>query len=123
MTSSDGGFWKRHLDKVGVGGSLFAALCCLGFPALVAILSSVGLGFLLRDSILVPALLVFLGLALWGLYMGLRRHGRRAALVVGSVAALLLLGAVLSGNGVLAAIGGLGLISASFLNIWLARQA
>jgi hypothetical protein len=21
------GFWKRHLDKIGVGGSLFAALC------------------------------------------------------------------------------------------------
>jgi len=35
----------------------------------------------------------------------------------------LLLGAVLSGNGLLAAIGGLGLIGASFLNIWLARQA
>jgi hypothetical protein len=40
------GFWKRHLDKIGVGGSLFAALCCLGFPALVSILNEViaGLG-------------------------------------------------------------------------------
>jgi mercuric ion transport protein len=49
------GFWKRHLDKIGVGGSLFAALCCLGFPALVSILSAIGLGFLINDDILRPA--------------------------------------------------------------------
>jgi len=54
-----GGFWKRHLDKVGVGGSLFAALCCLGFPALVSILSAIGLGFLINDHILRPLLIVF----------------------------------------------------------------
>lgn len=39
-------FLDQHLDKVGLGGSLFAALCCLGFPALLSILSAVGLGFL-----------------------------------------------------------------------------
>jgi mercuric ion transport protein len=51
-----GGFWKRHLDKVGVGGSLFAALCCLGFPALVSILSAIGVGLLINDDILRPLL-------------------------------------------------------------------
>jgi hypothetical protein len=45
------GFWKRHLDKIGVGGSLFAALCCLGFPALLSILSAIGLGFLINAEI------------------------------------------------------------------------
>jgi uncharacterized RDD family membrane protein YckC len=53
------GFWKRHLDKIGVGGSLFAALCCLGFPALVSILSAIGLGFLINDDILRPMMIVF----------------------------------------------------------------
>jgi MerC mercury resistance protein len=53
------GFWKRHLDKIGVGGSLFAALCCLGFPAVVAILSAIGLGFLINDDILRPLMIVF----------------------------------------------------------------
>jgi hypothetical protein len=32
------GFWKKHTDKVGVFGSVFAVLCCLGFPALLSIL-------------------------------------------------------------------------------------
>jgi hypothetical protein len=45
------GFWKRHLDKIGVGGSLFAALCCLGFPALLSILSAIGLGFLINGCL------------------------------------------------------------------------
>lgn len=63
-------FWKRHLDKIGVGGSLFAALCCLGFPALLAILSAVGLGFLVNDAVLIPLLVLFLLVTLWGLYLG-----------------------------------------------------
>lgn len=41
----------RYLDRIGVGGSLFAALCCLGFPALVSLLSAIGLGFLVNDAI------------------------------------------------------------------------
>ena len=54
------GFWKRHLDKIGIGGSLFAALCCLGFPALVSIHSVVGLGFLINHDILRSLLIIFL---------------------------------------------------------------
>jgi mercuric ion transport protein len=66
------GFWKRHLDKIGVGGSLFAALCCLGFPGLVSILSAIGLGFLINDDILRPFLIVFLVVAILGLALGMR---------------------------------------------------
>jgi hypothetical protein len=50
-------FWKRNLDKIGIGGSVFAALCCLGFPALLSILSVIGLGFIVNDTILLPLLL------------------------------------------------------------------
>ena len=40
--ASEAGFWKRHLDKVGVGGSLFAALCSLvQFAVLIAIYTAV----------------------------------------------------------------------------------
>jgi mercuric ion transport protein len=65
--ASEGGLWRRHLDKIGVGGSLFAALCCLGFPALVSILSAIGLGFLINNDILRPLLIVFLLVAIVGL--------------------------------------------------------
>ena len=41
-------FWKKHTDKLGVAGSVFTALCCLGFPALVSTLSAIGLGFLME---------------------------------------------------------------------------
>jgi hypothetical protein len=51
---------EKHTDKVGVAGTIFAALCCLGFPALLSILGTVGLGFLINDAILVPLLALFL---------------------------------------------------------------
>jgi mercuric ion transport protein len=40
--------WKKHTDKVGVVGSVFTALCCLGIPALLSILSAIGVGFLME---------------------------------------------------------------------------
>src|SRR6266545_6303326 len=82
------GFWQRHLDKIGVGGSLFAALCCLGFPALLSIISAIGLGFLIRDAVLMPLLLAFLVLTLVGLFLGMRHHHQPWALVLGVVGAI-----------------------------------
>jgi hypothetical protein len=82
------GFWKRHLDKIGVGGSLFAALCCLGFPALFSILSAIGLGFLINDDILRPLLIAFLLVAILGLVLGMRHHGSPWALIVGTLSAV-----------------------------------
>jgi mercuric ion transport protein len=108
------------LDQIGVGGSLFAALCCLGFPALVSIVTAVGLGFLIRDAVLIPLLLVFLALTLIGLFLGLRRHHQPWALVLGSVGAIITLVSVaIAPSSVSAGIGIAGLIAASFLNVWL----
>lgn len=38
-------FWQRNLDKIGIAGAAFAALCCLGLPALVSIMSAYDLDF------------------------------------------------------------------------------
>jgi mercuric ion transport protein len=110
--------WKRHLDKIGVGGSTFAALCCLGVPALLAILSAIGLGFLIHDAVLIPMLVVFLAITVYGLYDGVRRHRHRLALGVGIAAALLIFASILFGSGLAAGIGIAALLTASLLNAW-----
>jgi mercuric ion transport protein len=114
-------FWKRNLDKIGIAGSIFAALCCLGFPALLAIVSAIGLGFIVKDAILIPLLLVFLGVTLLGLYLGTRHHHEPWALVLGGFGALAMalvfLGLVRS---LVLAYGGIAaLVVASILNVWL----
>lgn len=72
-----------------------AALCCAGVPAVLGALSAAGLGFLVNDLILFPLLALFLGLGLWGLRDGARRHGLRAVLVLGGVGALLMVAGIL----------------------------
>ncbi len=120
---TDEPFWRRHLDKIGVGGSIFAALCCLGFPALLALLAAIGLGFLINDAVLIPLLVIFLGVTLWGLYLGVHHHRKWSALALGVVGAVLTLGSIWFGSGLVAGIGIAALIAASVLNVALrARQ-
>ncbi len=83
--------FDRNLDKIGICGSLFTALCCLGFPALLSVLSAVGLGFLMNDMILFPLLVGFLALTFYGLYRGYQEHGRPRAVVLGGTSAVALL--------------------------------
>ena len=116
-------FLHQHLDKVGIGGSLFAALCCLGFPALLSILSAIGLGFLINDAILLPFLVVFLALTLYGLYRGYQRHRRAAAMVLGGGSAVALLVFLLVFfSRPLAYLAIAGLVAASVLNVRLRIQ-
>lgn len=116
-------FLDQHLDKVGVSGSLFAALCCLGFPALLSILSTIGLGFFINDAILLPLLIVFLAITLYGLYRGYQRHGRAAAVVLGGGSAVALLVFLLVFfNRPLAYLSIAGLVVASLLNVWLRME-
>ena len=119
----DEGRWMRHLDKIGVGGSLFAALCCLGFPALLSLLLAVGLGFLIKDAVLIPLLVAFLVVALVGLARGMRHHHRAWALILGAAGAIVTFVSVgIRPSGLFAGIGIAGLIVASLLNIWLQSQ-
>lgn len=115
---SKSGFWHRYADKVGIGGSIFTALCCLGFPALLSILGAIGLGFLINDAILLPLLVIFLVMTLGGLYAGMRHHGQPWAFILGVVSALILF-VFLFINTIIVYVGLAGLIAAGSLNIWL----
>ena len=114
--------WKDHLDKVGVAGSFIAAACCLGLPAIVALFAALGLGFLINDAVLLPLLLFFLGLALFGLFQGYQGHRKPWPLAVGVVsaaAALVFIFVVFSKMPAYASVA--GLVAAGVLNI-VARQ-
>ena len=116
-------FLDQHLDKVGLGGSLFTALCCLGFPALLSILSAVGLGFFIHDAILLPLLVAFLAITVYGLSRGRQKHGRAAAVMLGGGSAVALLVFLLVFfSRPLAYLSIAGLVAASLLNVWLRTQ-
>jgi len=115
-------FLKRHADKIGASGSLFAALCCLGFPAALSLLSAIGLGFLINDAVLLPALGLFLALTLYGLWSGFRRHGSRTPLILGSVGAVVLAASIWF-NSLLAGLSLAVIVAATFLNVWFARKS
>lgn len=117
-------FWKKHTDKVGVTGSIFAALCCLGFPALLSILSAIGLGFLINDAVLLPLLIIFLLVTLIGLYLGAPHHGSWLAFIIGVVSAgATFVFIVIAFNKPLAGIGVAGLVLASILNVLLWQRS
>jgi hypothetical protein len=116
-------FWIRHLDKLGVAGSVIAALCCLGVPAVIAVTSALGLGFLINDRTLLPIMIVALLVLLWGLWLGLRRHRNPLAFGVGaasSVAVVFFLFVRFSSS--LAYLGIAGLVVSSLLNIYLRQR-
>lgn len=71
-----------HLKKVGMAGSLFTLLCCLGFGPLIALLSAIGAGFLVNDAVLAPLLVAFLVIGGIGIGVTYRRHRRIGPLLV-----------------------------------------
>lgn len=80
-----------YAETWGVVGAIFASACCLGFSWLVGLLTAVGAGFLIRDSILLPLLIIFLALTIWGLWHSSQRHHRSEALWIGLAGAILLI--------------------------------
>lgn len=77
-----------HIDKAGIFGATFAALCCLGIPAVLSVVTAIGLGFLINDAVLLPLLVLSLAITLWGLASGWRRHHVPAPLIVGVAGAI-----------------------------------
>ncbi len=103
-------------------GATVAALCCAGVPAVLGALSAAGLGFLVNDLILFPLLALFLGLGLWGLWDGVRRHGLRTVLVLGGAGALLMVAGILL-RPLIVYSGAAAMIAASVWNVLALRRA
>jgi len=63
----------RALMAIGISGAAFAAICCFAPFLLAGLVTAVGLGFILKDSILMGLVVIFLGVAATGYYLA-RRH-------------------------------------------------
>src|SRR6266566_3686434 len=81
-------FWMRGGGSpLAALAALFTTLCCLGFPALVGLLSALGAGFLLNDRSLEPLLAGTLLLTLLIVGLHLRRHHQPGPFLLSLVAA------------------------------------
>lgn len=128
MTESGAGArgLTRVADSAGVLGAAFAALCCAGTPFIVAGLAAIGLGFLRKDAILWPVMILSLAVALWGFWRGWRMHERIGPLLVALPSAIALVAGVIFVHGfparemIWAAI--VGLIAATAWNIAARRR-
>lgn len=83
---------SRRATVAGLFGSSFALLCCAGVAPVLGLLSAIGLGFLIRDAVLVPLLVVALGVTGRGLWQGRRCHGHRPPMLLGLGGAVLAVG-------------------------------
>ena len=105
---------------IGSLGSISAALCCIGTPALLAFLASIGAGFLINDKILIPLLVVFLGISIWGIYKSSKSHGRKGSLILVVISAIVVFSAIWFSKP-LVYFGLVGLIVASVWDIYLQK--
>jgi len=87
-------FLSRFLQSLGFLGSFLAAACCLGVSFLISGLTAIGAGFLIRDRYLLPILALFLLASIVGTALSMRRHGRKAALVVSIAGAAVTFGGI-----------------------------
>ena len=86
-------------DAAGVVGAVLAALCCAGTPFIIGGLSALGLGFLRKDGILWPAMLLSLLIAVAGFWRGARTHGGWGPLAIGATGAMSLAAGVIVVHG------------------------
>ena len=86
-------------DAAGVGGAVLAALCCAGNPLIIGGLAALGLGFLRRDGILWPLMLVALLIAVAGFWRGGRQHGQWGPFTIGAIGAVSLASGVIVVHG------------------------
>jgi len=113
----------RWLDKLGVMGSLFALACCLGLPGMVAFLSAIGVGFLIKDAILIPLLVLFMIVGLVGLFRSFQRHGKPQAMLLNGLSAItVMLMLLVWFNRPLIYLGALGLVASSLWDMLLHRR-
>ena len=115
----------RLADSAGVFGAIFAALCCAGFPLVLGVLASVGLGFIRRDAILLPLMAVSLAIALGAFRDDRRFHRSSGPIVAASAGAAALVAGVLFVHGpparAVIGLGAVALVAATVWNVTLRR--
>lgn len=111
----------RFTDTAGVAGAIFAALCCAGGPLIAGVISSIGLSFIRRDSILMPLLAASLLVALWGFMAGRRQHGSDGPLLTGIAGGAALVGGIFVARWLLV-VGTVLMIAATVWNIAARRR-
>jgi mercuric ion transport protein len=108
-------------DGAGVLGAVFAALCCMGTPVIISVLTLIGLSWLRQDAILWPLMFLSLAIAFWGLSADLRRHGKPGPLIIAGIGAIALVAGVIFVHGAPARFliyaGALALVAAAAWNI------
>ena len=122
MVAGYGSRSLRIADSAGVLGAIVAAFCCAGTPIIVGALAAVGLGFLRKDAILWPVMLVSLLVALWGFWRGFRSHANVGPLLLGIGGSVSLASGVIVVHGFPAMQmiygGAIALLVATFWNVW-----
>lgn len=122
---ANGPDWKRGLAVApGVGVALLPKLACPAcWPAYAALVSSLGLSFLLSTGYLLGFSLVFLSLALGAIAFAGRRSGRYLPLWVGIAASAAILAAKFAlESRVLLYAGAVGLMGAGLWSNWPHRR-
>jgi mercuric ion transport protein len=113
-------------DAAGVCGAIFAALCCAGTPLIVTGITALGLGFLRRDAILWPLMLLSLVVAQIGLWQGWRAHRRPGPFLLGGASGGSLAAGVIVIHGppamTMIYAGAVGLVLATVWNLWARRS-
>ncbi|HSC20420.1 MAG TPA: MerC domain-containing protein [Solirubrobacterales bacterium] len=113
-------------DAAGVCGAIFAALCCAGTPLIVTGITALGLGFLRRDSILWPLMLLSLVVAQFGFWQGWRAHRQPWPFLLGGASGASLAAGVIVVHGPPAMEmiygGAIGLLAATGWNLWARRS-
>jgi mercuric ion transport protein len=106
---------------IGCAGSVVTGACCLGFTPLLTALTAIGADFLIKDVILIPLLVIFLGLAIWNLESSRKQHSSNGPLYLGSAAAILAFTSIWFST-VISYLGFLSLIAASMWDFILVRK-
>ena len=80
MTSS-----RQGIGSVGLVGTILALLGCMGFPAVIGLVSVIGAQWILEPRYLLPILAVGIASGLWSLFASFRRERNPLVLVLGLV--------------------------------------
>ena len=106
----------------GSTGAVVSGACCLGFAPLLAGLSAVGAGFLIRDAILIPLFVLSLAFTLWSLWSSRAKHGQAGQFYLGLGGAVIAF-AALWFSPPLAYLGLAGVLAAAVWDIVTLRHA